>query len=236
MLLIVVVRNLFHETETVHVGGEGILEGGVDLPQKGEDLVPQLVALHDVLRIGAVLPPGEVPRCGQGVDFRPGGVEERPAEGDVGKVRIRQETFFRHPAEAFDAASAEEVQEESFRVVAGVVGRQDGLIAVLPAQLSEPAITELPRGHLDADPFLFGKGFRIERLHVAGYPMLGGPFADERLVGVAVCSPQAEVAVRNGKRSAAAANLFCQDHGVPATADGDEYHGPRITSCWQSCR
>ena len=124
----------------------------------------------------------------------------------------------------------EKVEEERFRVVARVVGRQDGLVAVLPAQLAEPAVAELPRGHLDADAFRIGEGFRVERLHVAGHAVPGRPGADERLVGVAVGAPEAEVAVRNGKRSAFPANLFCQDHRVPATADGDEDHG--LISCW----
>ena len=157
-------------------------------------------------------------------------MEERPAEGNVGKVRIRQETVLRHPAEAFDAASAEEVEEERFRIVTGMMGRQDSLVAMFPAQLAEPAVAELPRGHLDADAFRIGTGFRVERLHVAGHAVPGRPGADERLVGVAVGAPEAEVAMGNGKRSAFPANLFCQDHRVPATADGDEDHG--LISCW----
>ena len=157
-------------------------------------------------------------------------MEERPAERDVGIARVRQEPLLSHPAEAFHTGAAKKVEEKRFGIVAGMVGRQDGLVAMFPTQLAEPAVAELPRGHLDADPFLFRIGFRVERLHVAGHTMLGRPVADERLVGVAVGAPEVEVAMGNGKRSAFPANLFCQDHRVPATADGDEDHG--LISCW----
>ena len=51
----------------------------------------------------------------------------------------------------------------------------------------------------------------------------------------ALGSAEAEVAVRNGKRSAFATNLFRQDHGVPATADGDKDHG-LLSFSLRSCK
>ena len=105
------------------------------------------------------------------------------------------------------------------------MGRQHGFIPMLPAQLAEPPVPELPGGHLDADAFRSCDGFGIERAYVAGDTVALRPFPDQGLVGVAFSAPEPEVAVRNGKRPAFPANLFCQNHRVPATADGDKDHG-----------
>jgi hypothetical protein len=61
---------------------------------------------------------------------------------------------------------------------------------------------------------------------MAGHPVAIRPIPDQGLVSVAFGTPEAEIAMGNGKRSAFPANLFSQDHRIPATADGDEDHGP----------
>ena len=228
-------RNPFYETEPVHVGGEGFLEGGVDFPEQREDLVPQFVSLDGVLRVRPVLPPGKIPFGGERVNSGPRHAEEGTAERDVSVVGIREKPILLHSAEAFDAAAAEQVEEECLGVVTGVVGRKDGLIAVFPAKLSEPAVAQPPRGHFDADSLIVGETLRVKRLDMAGHPVSARPFPHQGLIGVAVGAPETEVAVRDGKRSAAPANLFRQDHGVPATADGDQHHGP-VSSSWRWCR
>ena len=118
-----------------------------------------------------------------------------------------------------------ELLEKGFGVVAGVMGRQDGLVAEFPAQLPEPAVPKFPGGHLDADAFRGCDSLRVKGLHMARDSVAIRPRPDERLVGVTVRTAQVEVAVCNGKRPAFPANLFCQNHRVPATADGDKDHG-----------
>ena len=85
-------------------------------------------------------------------------------------------------------------------------------VAVLPAQLPKPMVAEPPGCHLYGNAFLGSIGRCFKALYVAGDAVSGSPGAYKGFVAVGIGPSQAEVAVRNGKRFAAAANLFCKAH------------------------
>ena len=102
------------------------------------------------------------------------------------------------------------------------MGHGHGFVTVFPAQLAKPVVPQAAGGHLDADALPGGKGLGFKAPDVEGNAVLVGPFLYEGLIAVAFFSPQAEVAVRNGERPAFQTDLFCQAHGIDASADCNE--------------
>ena len=145
-------------------------------------------------------------------------------QGNIGILRVGDKAIGLHAGEAPQAGSAEEVQQQRFRVVVGIVRHRHAFIAVFPAQLPEPMVAQLPGRHLHADSFGRCKCLRIKAFYMNGNPALPGPVRHKSFVSVALRTPEPEIAVGNGKRPAIQADLLSQAHGVDASADSHQQH------------
>ena len=207
-----------------HVPVQGLDEGRVDFPEHRENQVAEFVALEVVLRVGAVFPPGEPLLPGKSLDIGPCHSQQGPVQGDVGIFRVRDKAFGLHADKALEPGSAEEVQQQRFRVVVGIVGHGHPFVSVFAAQLSEPAVAQPPGRHLYADSICRCKRLCVKMFYMDGDAVPSGPFFHKCFVAVTLCPPQAEVAMGHGKRSAFQADLLSQADGVNASADSYEQH------------
>ena len=92
--------------ESLHIPVQGLDERGVDGGKDGKDQVADFVPFVPVQGIGAVLAPGQALLAGKGFNLFPGHGEERPSEGNVPKVRIREKAFRLHARDAAQPGSA----------------------------------------------------------------------------------------------------------------------------------
>ena len=163
---------------------------------------------------------------GEGFDIGPGHSQQRPQEGDIGKIGVRNKAGGPHAGNAAEARAPQKVEEEGLGVVVGVVRHGDGLVAVLAAELPEPAVPQAPGGHLYGDTLGRCICLCVKALYVDGNAVFPGPAAHEGFVRVALFPAQPEVTVCNGKRPAFETDLPGQAHGIDASADGDKQHSP----------
>jgi hypothetical protein len=79
------------------------------------------------------------------------------------------------------------------------MGHSDLVIPIFHAQFGEPAVTQFPCSHFDAYAMLLCKSLGIKRPYMASDAMFIGPSAHKRLIPVAFCASEIEVAMCHSK-------------------------------------
>ena len=128
--------------------------------------------------------------------------------------------------EAGKAGAPHEVEEEGLGGVVGMMGGEEGGIALLAAEGGEPAVAQAAGGILDAEALGGGVVGSVKAGQVERDTKVVGETADKVLVAVTVAQPQAEIAVGYGKRKAGTVHEVCQHGGIDTPTDGQQHPFP----------
>jgi len=109
-------------------------------------------------------------------------------------------TFGQDTVQSADAASTQQVEEESFDVVVLMVRGGDVVVLLGCEQFREPFVAQRAGGVLDSEMVLFGESVRVELFDEERDMVLRCQIAHESLVGVGFFASQTEVAVGYAER------------------------------------
>ena len=199
--------------QAVDVAPHQVGELGVDLPDAGHQPEPDFVAQVFGRAVGGVLAERDAVGYGIFEDVPPRG-EHQGADDppDLGA----------DAGQPPQPRAAQQVDEESFDRVVGVVRDRDERIAVLAAEGVEPTITEAPGRHLDRLARALDLGHRVEAAVVEGYAPAFRLALYERFVLFAFAAPKLEVAVGDTHAVAAVHEQREHDHRIHAARDGQQ--------------
>ena len=162
---------LFHSCE---VAGEGFLHQrrgvchclwccSMQLSEQGHDVEADEVAARVGHQVGAVGHVGLLSVFQIGQDVGMADAQERSGHMAVARVHGRQSP---------DARSAQQVEQQGFGLVVGVMAHADGLGSAFLQLLAEPLVAQLAGSHFYALSVLPGIGCCLEVLHLEGHAHL----------------------------------------------------------------
>ena len=92
---------------------------------------------------------------------------------------------FAHRAQAGGAGAAEQIHQESFDQIIGMMSEKNGATSLLSGDLGKERVTRFPRGRFDRHLLLRGKRADIGRTNRKIDIVLGGELFDEARIGIA---------------------------------------------------
>ena len=211
--------------KTGHILPHCLEERGIDLPEDRKDLVPDLVAQIPVFGIGPVFSERDLVRGGIFFDFRTGEAQERTDQ----HAPLRQRTRRAHAPDALQPSTTQQIQHQGFSIVIRMVRHGHGSISARSTFQRKPRVTQVTRGHFNADALLSRIPGRIKMTDMERDAGLHAPFPYQHLIRIAVGAPEPEVAVQYLEGTPGPQEQIGHAHGVHAAADSQKDHPVRLT-------
>lgn len=204
-------------------GQQGGLEPG---RQERDEFVAHAIAHELEVEVGAILPPGEIEIAGGGRQARTGDPEERPDHPQAGVGGGRSAEG--HAGEARGGGTAEEAEEEEFRLVIGVMGGGDAVGAEGAGGAGEEGVAKAAGGGLGG----FAGGGLAADVGGAGDEAdaeLSGGLGNALFIGIGLGAAELVMEMGGDEGGSVPGAEVGEDpeqeHGIEATGDGDD-RGP----------
>ena len=218
------IGHILQGTDVPHGTVECVTVRRIQFREEGQELVSDAVATNGRVAVAAIFAPGGADGTHIRFDFLAGHAQQRTKQRDVGSGNDRLSL---HAAQSPPPAGTHEVQQEGFAPVIGLM--RDGYASKTfgAAEVGEPAVTQFPGGHFQADALLGGIGGRVEVLGIKCDAVPPGPVGHKIGIGVGIGSPKMEITVCNRKILPGPDGFFGQTHRIDAAANRqqDPLHG-----------
>ena len=218
------IGDVLQQADVPHGTVECVSVRRIQFREEGQELVSDAVATNGRVAVAAIFAPGGADGTHIRFDFLAGHAQQRTKQRDVGSGNDRLSL---HAAQSPPPAGTHEVQQEGFAPVIGLM--RDGYASKTfgAAKVGEPAVTQFPGGHFQADALLGGIGGRVEVLGIKSDAVPPGPVGHKIGIGVGIGSPKMEITVCNRKILPGPDGFFGQTHRIDAAANRqqDPLHG-----------
>ena len=181
---------------------EGLVEGGIEVAELGQELVTEAVAGEGGVGVGVVVAPGLADGAEVGFDHVAADAEEGAEDAPRGFAGERDGEEGGDAAEALGPGAAKELHEDGLGLVVHGVGGEDDVGLAALEEAMEDLVTEVARGVFEAFAGGGGAGGYVDAVGVEGEVEVGAEVSDEGLVGVGLGAAEAVVDVDGGEADA----------------------------------